>query len=153
MGQPMPDDVLAGALTSLFAETDPVPDLLRTAASEAFAWRDVDAALAGLVSDSLAGAGAAVVRGAAPRLLSFATADVAIDLEITEDGDSVRVLGQISPGRDVDVTIEHVRGRSTARSDEIGRFHFDGLPAGWLRVVVDAGADGTGRSHTEWIKP
>jgi hypothetical protein len=153
MGQPMPDEAIATALTSLFADTDPVPDRVRAAASDAFAWRDVDAALAELIDDSLVGAGGAVVRGSAPRLLSFATADLAIDLEITEDDERVRVLGQLTPGRSVPVTIEHVRGRDTGHSDEIGRFHFDGLPAGWLRVVVDAGDEGAGRSHTEWIRP
>ena len=150
MSQPGSDDALGAALTSLFATADPVPAHLRAAASMALGWRDIDAELAELTGDSLVNAGRATVRGAAPRLLSFATGDITIDLEITEDGDTVRLLGQIAPPQSTDVAIEFAGGRHTGRTDEIGRFQFDDLPSGWLRVVVASGESGT--SHTEWMR-
>lgn len=148
----MSDEDLGLALRAMLAEADPVPHEAMVAASATFAWRDMDAALAALTSDSLAELPLATVRGTPPRLLSFATDDVTIDLEVTAEAGTVRMLGQLTPARAADVVVEYAGGAQDGRADAMGRFSIDGLPVGWLRVAVTTGDDEPVRSHTEWFK-
>lgn len=145
------DDELGERLRTMFATDDPVPTAAIEAAKAAFGWRDIDAELAALVSDSLTAAPAAV-RGTPPRLLSFATEAVTIDLEVTADDGHARILGQLAPVQPADVVVEYIGGERATEADPMGRFTVDGLPVDWLRVIVTAGPDRT-RSCTEWFKP
>jgi hypothetical protein len=137
----------------VLAETDPVPREALAAASAAFGWRDMDAALAALTTDSLTHAPAVVVRGTPPRLLGFATDTVTVDLEVTTEDGAVRMLGQIAPAQPADVVVEYFGGVLEAFADPIGRFSVDGVPIGWLRVGVTTGGEAAPvKSHTEWFR-
>ena len=148
----MRDEEIGEALRQLLAVADAVPPAQRAAASAALGWRDLDAQLAALTADSLAGAPAAAVRAAPAgpaRLLSFATGDLTIDLEVTTGHGGVSVLGQLAPAGADRVLVEYPGGSRGTGADELGRFAVRGLPAGWLRVRVEGGP---AWSHTEWFR-
>lgn len=141
-------DELGEALRTVLAAVDPVPDAARRAAHDAWEWRDVDAALAALTSDSLTEPVGATTRGTPPRLLTFESGAITIDLEVTADADRVHVLGQITPGRATDVTAMWPGGAKTVASDERGRFTMGDLPVEWLRLSVA----GDEPARTEWFR-
>jgi hypothetical protein len=143
-------DEFGEALREMLAVVDPVPTSARAAASAALSWRDIDAQLATLTSDSLTELVGPAVRGTPPRLLTFATGTLVIDLEVTAESGEVRLLGQLTPAAAADVTIEWAGGSRSVTTDARGRFAADGLPIDWLRVGV-GGADAS-RSRTEWFK-
>jgi hypothetical protein len=146
----MRDEDLGEALRSMLAAADPVPAAERVAASAALGWRDLDAQLATLTADSLDAETLVAVRGDGPRLLSFATGDVAIDLEVTAGPGGVSLLGQLVPAAAARVLVEYPGGSRGTGADERGRFGVRGLPDRWLRVRVEG--EGQARSHTEWFR-
>lgn len=153
MNPRMSDEELGLALRAVLARVDPVPPEALAAASAALAWRDLDAALAALTSDSLMESSLAAVRGTPPRLLSFTAEQVTIDLEVTAEAGTVRMLGQIAPPQAVDYIVEYAGGTRRGRTDAIGRLSVDGLPLGWIRVVVTTGDEAaTAKSRTEWFR-
>jgi hypothetical protein len=145
------EEELGSALRELLAAADPVPAASLAAASHTLAWRDPDAALAELTSDLTEDATVGSVRGTPPRLLTFTTGAVTIDLEVTAEGGRVRLLGQLVPTGPAGVVVEHPTGSTATTADELGRFAAEGLPPGWLRVVVDQPGPPPARSHTEWF--
>lgn len=147
----MSEEELGLALRAVLAEADPVPPEALAMASAALAWRDIDTALAALISDSLAVSSMATVRGTPPRLLSFATDQVTIDLEVTAEAGTVRLLGQVAPAMTADIMVEFTGGTRAGQADQMGRFAIDGLPSGWLRVAVTTTGTEQIRSHTEWF--
>jgi hypothetical protein len=150
MTQPSSEAELGAALTRLLARLDPVPAAATAAASAAFEWRDLDAALAALTSDSQHDEPAVTVRGRPPRLLSFTTGAITIDIEVTAEDRAVRILGQLAPAQPAQIVVEYRGGVSRADADQRGRFAVAALPVGWLRVGVTAGAGD--KSFTEWFK-
>ena len=146
------DGELGDALRAMFAATDPVPPAALAAARAALAWRDIDAELAELTRDSLTAPPLAAVRGTPPRLLTFATDAVTIDLEVTDETGLVRMLGQLSPANPAEVTVEWDGGTRSVSADPLGRFAVDDLPVVFLRVRVGSEGDGP-LSLTEWFKP
>jgi hypothetical protein len=146
------DDELGSALRAMFAIADPVPEPSLAAAFQTLAWRDPDAALAELRSDVYGEAALSSVRGTPPRLLSFVAEAVTIDVEVTAEEGGVRMIGQIVPTGRAEVLVEYPAGSTATPTDQLGRFAVDGLPSGWLRVVVtQAGAMPPVKSHTEWF--
>jgi hypothetical protein len=149
-----PQDMrLEEELRELARRLDPVPDRLVQAAVDAYAWRTVDAELAELVADSLADVGHAAVRGIQPeRLLSFRAGGLTIEVEVTPEGPSRRLIGQLVPPQQADVEIRHQDEVVTLATDKFGRFMADSVPAGpmSLRCGPAAGLD---RSPvvTEWV--
>ena len=152
MVESMSPEELGAALSRLLAIGDAVPESATSAASAAFGWRDLDASLATLISDSRIDEPVAAVRGGPPRLLSFSVGDVTIDLELTSEGGAVRILGQVAPAQPADVVIEYPGGSAPAGADELGRFAVAGLPASWLRVQVSTGPAPQTRVCTEWFR-
>ena len=131
------EDALADRLRRVATEADPVPAQVLVAARAAFDLRALEADLAELVADSRDSA--ALVRGpSGRRQLAFAAGVVTLDVEVTADGPTRRLLG----------FAEGTTGPVTARSslpgaepvtvelDEVGRFLLDGLPAGPTRLSV-----------------
>lgn len=146
----MLDEELGEALRAVLAGADPVPAAELAAASAALGWRDLDAQLATLTADSVSGEALVAVRGGEPRLLSFATGDVAIDLEVATGPGGVSLLGQVVPAAPVRIVVEYPGGSRDAGADGRGRFGVHGLPDRWLRVRVEG--EGQARSHTEWFR-
>ena len=82
--------------------------------------------------------------------VTFETAAVVIDAEITAVGDLYDLVGTVMPT--VAATLSSQRGDGTETDvvvDEMGRFRVTGLTAGPLRFVVRAGK-GT-RVVTDWV--
>jgi hypothetical protein len=143
----MDDEEVGQVLRDLLAASDPVPPPSMQAACEAIGWRDPDSELARLAAEPAA----AHLRGGQPRLLTFSSGGLVVDLEVAEAADgSVRLVGQLDPPHAADVTVESAGGARRLRADDQGRFAAEGLPDGWMRVVVVSGA---GRTATEWFLP
>lgn len=153
----MSEEAMAAALQELMATVDRVPATALQAANASLGWRTVDADLAALTADSMLPA--AHLRGGQPRLLTFASGQTTIELEVSSANGVARLLGQLDPPLQASVTVEsaglvpHDGAESRAtRADSQGRFSVSGLRAGWTRVVV-APADGQGeRIATEWFR-
>ena len=144
----MNDESAAAALTALFATVDPVPAATMTAAYDAFEWRDFDAELASLTFETAADVSHAHTRGEAPRLLTFTGENITIDLEVANEGGTVRLLGQLDPPRAADVRAEWAGGSVLIRSDTRGRFQMVDLSTGRMRVSVQLD---DARVATEWF--
>jgi hypothetical protein len=143
----MPDDLdrLEQDLRAVAAVLDPVPARLVDGAITAYAWRTVDADLAELVFDSLSESAVAAVRGAdQPRLVTFRTADLSVELEL--DGD--RLVGRVEPAGPASVGIQQGARTVPAPVDALGRFATSSLARGPLRLHVAR----EGRTVvTDWI--
>jgi hypothetical protein len=136
MNEPqLTDDELIAHLSHIAAVADPVPELLLSAARDAFALRDLDARVAELVRDSDVDAPVALVRGDGPRMLSFESGDVAVECEITPRAARRDLFGQL-----VGATVARVDAQSASRDagtaavDGDGCFRLPGLPPGPLRL-------------------
>jgi hypothetical protein len=149
----MNDEAVFEELRDLIARTDPVPERLDDAARAAFTWRTIDAELAELMQDSAEVDEAALaLRGAAtgPRLLSFESPRLAIEAEVTVLGPRERrLVGQIVPPVAASLTLEQGGVRLTAQADELGRFAFDRVDAGPVRLRA-ALPDGGMEVATPW---
>lgn len=112
------------ALRRTIEQHDPVPADVERVARESFTWRTVDAELADLAYDSLFDdASLAGVRsGEAPRALTFAGATFSVELEVEEQGDRRRLLGQLVPPAGADIEVRHAGGPSSLEADTMGRF-------------------------------
>ncbi|MFG2025886.1 hypothetical protein [Streptomyces sp. NPDC048825] len=144
------DDALEEALRQAAAILDPVPAELRHIAVEAYtlhAMRDVDAQLAELTFDSLVDA--APVRGAdVPRMLTFNTTALTVDVEVTAQG----MTGQLLPPQPARIEIlgtAQPAAATTVTADDMGRFLCDLLLTGpfALRLRTDEEV-----VVTEWLR-
>lgn len=133
-----PDEALLARLRSVVAESEPVPDNVRTAAKAAFGLRSLDAELAELVADSLDTAGA--VRGSSDvLLLSFETSAVTVEVQVTADGPVRRLIGEVIGGVGP-VHLDTTESSVSVEIDAAGRFMAE-VPAGPVRLRF-AGTDG-----------
>lgn len=144
------DDGLLGELRERLG-ADPPPPAVVAAARAAFTLRGIDAELAALVADSEADdQSLAGVRGAADgRLLTFESAAVTIELEVSPGRDGNRVVGQLAPSGTGAVEILHSGGTTAVEADAHGRFAVGGVPPGPFRLrwrPPDAGRP----VHTDW---
>lgn len=132
----MSDDELMVALEQAVAETDAVSDRRRAAAQAAFTWRTVDAELAELLHDSALDAGAAVRSGAdEPRSLSFASGDLALEVEV----DGTTLMGQVVPATAATVAVQKAAGEEVSVDvDAAGFFRLEGVEPGPTRFVARA---------------
>jgi hypothetical protein len=142
-------------LGAVIAEASPVPPEVLQGGRDAFAWRTIDEELAALAHDSEADdAVAAAVRATqGPRLLTFETPGLTVEVEVTVQGGRRRLIGQLVPPQRALVTVRHHRGSTVAvEADELGRFRAEDLPAGptSLRCHL-AGTEESASVVTDWI--
>jgi hypothetical protein len=149
-GDPARDDDVEGALRAVLAAIDRVPEAALAAAKAAIAWRDLDAELALLTSES--GLELSHLRGGQPRLLAFRSAQMAIELEVFSIAGVARLLGQLDPPLAADVTIESAAQSRNTRADSHGRFTVVGLNDSWMRVIVEHPDFEGARTATEWFQ-
>ncbi|GLW07924.1 hypothetical protein Misp01_30540 [Microtetraspora sp. NBRC 13810] len=127
------DEALIAAL-SLAAGRDPVPAGVPAAARHAYTRRTPGAVTAGRVGVPAA---SGIRSGGGPRLLRFAAAGLAVDVEITVTDGLVDLAGQVTPvpapGAHVEIRTLHL-GQTRALS-ETGHFAATGLPPGWFSIV------------------
>jgi hypothetical protein len=134
------DDQLLAALGDAVRERQAVPDAFVELGKGAYAWHHIDAELAQLIYDSRTDRIAAVrSETASVRALTFASAHLSMELEVTEDC----LLGQVIPPRAGTLEAQTGAGASTTTTvDEIGCFAVDPIPASPFRLRFRA-ADGT----------
>ncbi|NGO07152.1 hypothetical protein G5C60_05690 [Streptomyces sp. HC44] len=144
------DDALEESLRQAAAILDPVPAELRDMAVEAYALhslRELDAELAELTFDSLVDA--IPVRGAdVARMLTFSTAALTVDVEVTGRG----MMGQVLPPQPARIEVlggSPMPSATTVTADEMGRFVCDLLLTGpfALRLRTDEEV-----VVTEWLR-
>jgi len=146
----MTHDDLAARLRG--SDDDPPPAGLLAAARAAYSWRTLDTDLCAPSYDSLLDEALSAVRGEQDaRLLTFATEEVSVDLEVSADGRTRALVGQVTPAGPAEVTIRHGgAAETTATTDELGRFAVGGLLPGAfsMRCFVPS----AGRAvHTDWV--
>jgi hypothetical protein len=145
------DDVLVDRLRSIAKQVDPPPELVLEAARSAFLMREIDAELAQLVLDSAEDT-ALAMRGSLTmdpvRMLSFSTAVVSVEVQVTEV-QQVRTLLGMATGARGGVTVETPNTRVSATLDDHGRFIVEGVPAGIVRLHL-VGTGGTPVT-TSWV--
>ncbi len=147
------DNELEQEFRRLAARLDPVPPEFVQAASDAFSWRDIDAELAQLVSDSLLDAGpGTLVRGTpGRRLVSFQTPELTIDVEVTSTGSGREVTGQITPPQRATVEIRHPAGVVTTGADEMGCFRWASLQPGPMSLRLSPARGPQPAIVTDWL--
>jgi hypothetical protein len=123
------DNVLMTRLQSMFSAYDAPPAPVIDLAQRLFSLRSLDAELATLVADSAVDGLAVAVRGGEARLLTFETAELAIELEVSGTGRTRRVVGQLVPGGPamLEARQPSFPDARLVEADERGRFEFDGL--------------------------
>jgi hypothetical protein len=103
-------------------------------------WHNIDAELAQLTYDSTHSselAAATRSEAASIRALTFTSARITIELEVTDDS----VLGQIVPAQLATIEVQAQYGpRSVISTDEIGCFSIQPIPAGPFRLRCQTGA-------------
>lgn len=147
-------DALMERLRAVAAVDDP-PPLVDALARAAFETRDLDAELAVLTADSAVDE-LALVRStptASPRMLSFETETVGVELQIDRTVDGVALRGLLSgtdPTRaEVTLEAETADGRTRLDVDPHGWFQATALPDGPLRLRLTYRAGGV--TTTPWI--
>lgn len=146
--EPPEDQALLNELGEALRACDPVPDQWRFAALGSFSWRSLEADLAELTFDSMAGtAGAALVRGPATRerIVVFEAPGLRVEIELAPGPGATgtyRVTGQLIPEVAGTVELRQATGSMTVTTDANGCFQADGVAAGplSLRCSVPGGA-------------
>ncbi|NEC88609.1 hypothetical protein G3I71_22970 [Streptomyces sp. SID12501] len=142
------NDLLEETLRQAAAIMDPVPAQLQQTAVEAYALYSLDTRLAELTFDSLVHG--IPVRGAEdpPRMLTFHTDELTVDIEVTAHG----LMGQVLPPQEVRIEVlsgPQLASPPTLTADDMGRFtgdlHVTGPFA--LRLRTDAEV-----VMTEWLR-
>jgi hypothetical protein len=146
------EEEVLSSLRGIAGRHDPVPPAVLAAARASLAWRDPDAALAALVRDSVE-MRLISVRGGMPRLLTFLGGALTIDVQVTTRSGSVEVVGELDPALPARVVVESPAGSHETSSDPQGRFKFDGVAPGPVRLRCEPTTDGAfAPVRTEWVQ-
>ncbi|MFE5600669.1 hypothetical protein ACFQ8O_15975 [Streptomyces coelicoflavus] len=140
------DGLLEEELRQAAAILDPVPAELRRVAVDAFALHDLEARVAELTFDSLVDA--IPVRGESdpPRMLTFSTDGVTVDIEVTADG----MIGQLLPPGPAGIEVlSGPRAHARLTADDMGRFTGEAPPAGPFALRLRTGREVV---VTEWLR-
>ena len=130
------NELLALLEEALEAEGDVPPDFI-AAGKAAFAWRTIDAELAALVYDSDREPALTRTQTTADlRALTFASAHVTIELELTGTG----LIGQLVPPSTAEIDVQTAAGvASSVTTDELGCFTIRVIPQEPFRLRCRAG--------------
>lgn len=131
------DENLLSALREALEAREAVPPAFVTAAKNAYTWHSIDAELAQLAYDSAQEPAVGLrSESASIRALSFVSAHLSIEVEIT--GDSL--LGQLIPARPGAVEIQALDGGTvTVPVDEAGCFTVEPKPGSPFRLRCHTG--------------
>lgn len=142
------DDKLLAALREALSASEAVPAWFVETGKNAYAWHNIDAELAQLTYDSFSDQRTATAtrsETASIRALTFTSANLSMELEVSEDS----LLGQIIPPRAGMLEIHTKTGVITTSVDEIGCFAVEPKPDTSFRLRCRI-ADGTD-VLTGWI--
>lgn len=144
------DDDLMARLRHIAADVEGVPDLVDESARAAFLTRRLDDEIATLLGDSATHPATVRAGTPAPRLLSYESGPVSLDLEVDDDPDGGHRLRGLVTGAEGDVEVDAGPGTTLpAVVDDLGWFTVT-VPRGPVRVRVRA-ADGTPVT-TGWLR-
>ena len=131
---------------------DPVPDDVVQLGRDAFAFRNLDAGLLHHVAVDAPELSAVRAASSTSHLHFFEFGDLSIDLEVTTRGAFCKVIGVVmDPVATTprSVTVEAKAASFTAEVDADGRFAFDQIPDGLVRLHVES--TGARRLTTRWF--
>ena len=137
------DDTLLAALKEAVRARRAVPPEFVEAGKSAFAWHNIDAELAQLTYDSSRDSELVPsmrTESASIRALTFSSAHLTIELEVTPDS----LVGQVIPAQSAVITVQLPSDAETIlTADEIGSFSIRPIPAAAfrLRCRTDTGLD------------
>jgi hypothetical protein len=145
------DTVLMNRLHDMFSAHDAPPQNVIGLAQGLFGLRSLDAELAALTGDSAVDGLAVAVRGSDVRLLTFESAELAIEIEVSGTGRTRRVVGQLVPGGPATLEARQPSAPRPlhAEADERGRFEFGALAPEPLSLTWRR--PGSRAVTTEWI--
>ncbi len=157
------DERLLAALREVIGRDDPPPAWSAELAKGIFGFREPEAELAALVSDSERGAAQGlqgprglrpVLRSAGPsRLAVFEAASLGVEVEIEPGAraGSWRLTGQLIPATPARILLRRAPGEPSGQvdADSRGRFAVEHLPGGPLSLLCRPAAGSA--AVTEWI--
>jgi hypothetical protein len=149
MSDYMSDDQLLASLSAALDAADPVPESVLDSAKASFTWRTIDAELAALVFDSAAEELAGVRSGETTRQMTFRSPGVEIELEVVSETHR-RIVGQLVPPQEAEITLHHQTESRVAQSDSLGRFAFHDVPSGSVRLICKLQDETGAVVQTEW---
>ena len=127
------DDTLMDALREALRAREAVPTWFVETGKSAYAWHNIDAELAQLTYDSERDQRMVTTtrsETASIRALTFTSARLSIELEVSEDS----LLGQILPPQAGTLEIHTTTGIDNTTVDEIGIFAVEPIPNGSFRL-------------------
>jgi hypothetical protein len=136
------DEELLAALGEAIRAREAVPEWFVETGKNAYAWHNIDAELAQLTYDSSRDRDAAAMvrsEAASIRALTFTSAQLSVELEVTEGS----LVGQIIPPRAGTLEVHTTAGVLSMPVDEIGCFSVAPIPNSpfRLRCRTQDGAD------------
>lgn len=127
---------LLDTLQRVLEVVDAPPAHVIANAREAFTWHGVDAELAELVYDSATETTPVAVRAAeAPRQVTFRAPGLEIEVEVVSERTRL-VIGQLVPAQAASVELRQDDTTRTADADALGRFSFDDVTPGAIKLTV-----------------
>ena len=142
------DDELLELVGRALRAAEPVPDRVMAGARAAWTWRTIDAELAELVFDSATELTGVRSEDTA-RQLTFRAPGVEIEVMVVDDA-TRRIVGQLIPPGEFAVQLAIGDRVIEEATDRLGRFSFEPVPPGPVRISVMA-ADGAKIVSTEWV--
>jgi hypothetical protein len=128
------DEQLLAALREALKADEAVPPEFIELGKNAYAWHNIDAELAQLTYDSVREPDNALslrAEAASIRALTFTSAHLTIELEVSEDS----VLGQVVPAQSGMIEIQGREGTTaTTEADEVGCFLIRPIPDSPFRL-------------------
>ncbi len=142
------DSELLALLGRALRASDPVPDDVIAAAKGAYAWRTIDEELADLVFDSARELTGVRDRNSS-RQLTFRSKGCEIEIMVLDAAER-RLVGQLVPAQSTTVTLVGTNERFERASDQHGRFSFDRVQVGPVRLSVSV-PGGAPDITTDWV--
>jgi hypothetical protein len=128
------DEQLLAALREALGADEAVPPEFIEAGKNAYAWHNIDAELAQLTYDSIHEPDRALslrAEAASIRALTFTSAHLTIELEVSEDS----VLGQVIPAQSGMIEVQGREGTTAStEADEVGCFLIRPIPDSPFRL-------------------
>jgi hypothetical protein len=134
----MDDEALLGYLRQALLGQRPPPSGVVALAKASFGLRRLDAELAALVADSLDDTTGPRVRTVgAPRIVSFESADLTVEVELAPTGTGWRLIGQLDPPEPARIELRRPTGVSpgSVDADRRGRFALDVAESGPVSLL------------------
>jgi hypothetical protein len=134
---------LLDTLRHVLEVVDAPPAHVIANAREAFTWHGVDAELAELVYDSATETAAVAVRSTeASRQVTFRAPGLEIEVEVVSERARI-IIGQLVPAQTASIELHEGDSVRTTEADALGRFTFDGVTPGAIKLTVVTAAGAT----------